>query len=88
VSLGESPTKIEEQAFSRLFEQNFTTGSYEVKIERAWCCQKAWEKSGSRVPKKKIKKKSYPWKLPKQRTTKIWFQGILGVKKYENIEGV
>jgi hypothetical protein len=31
--------------------------------------------------KKKIKNKKIPLpKLPKQRTTKIWFQGILGVK--------
>jgi hypothetical protein len=40
--------------FLGLFEQKFTTGSYGVGIERAWCCQKAWEKSNSQVPKKKF----------------------------------
>jgi hypothetical protein len=39
--------------FSGLFEQKFTTGSYGVGIERAWCSRKTWEKSGSLVPRKK-----------------------------------
>jgi hypothetical protein len=58
VSLTESPTKIEENCIFRAFKQKFTTGSYRVGIKRAWCCRKAWEKSGSRVPKinKTIKK--------------------------------
>jgi hypothetical protein len=36
--------------FLGLFEQKFTTDSYGVKSEGAWCCWKAWEKSGSQVP--------------------------------------
>jgi hypothetical protein len=28
-------------AFSGLFEQKFTTSSYGIGIERAWCCWKA-----------------------------------------------
>jgi hypothetical protein len=56
VSLAESPQKLKKIAFSGLFEQKFTVGSYGVGIENAWCCQKAWKKSGSQVPKKNFKK--------------------------------
>jgi hypothetical protein len=48
------------------FEQNFTTGSYEVGIGHAWCSRKAFEICSSLVHKKKIKIKiiflhtSYP----------------------------
>jgi hypothetical protein len=52
VSLADSPTKIEENYILGLFEQKFTTGSYEVGIERAWCSWKAWKKSGSLAPRK------------------------------------
>jgi hypothetical protein len=41
--------------FSGLFEQKMSMGSYGVGIGHAWCSQKAWEKSGSLVPKIKIK---------------------------------
>jgi hypothetical protein len=43
VSLAESPQKLKKIAFSGLFEQKFTTGSYGVKIGHAWCSQKAWK---------------------------------------------
>jgi hypothetical protein len=59
VFLAESPPQIEENCILGLFEQKFTMGSYEVGIERAWCCRRAWEKSRSWVPKKlKIKNSS------------------------------
>jgi hypothetical protein len=64
------------------FEQNFTTGSYEVGIGRAWCSQKACKICGSLVQKKKLKKNYFTLhKLPKQRMTSFRSQGILGVKR-------
>jgi hypothetical protein len=41
--------KLKKVAFSRVFEQKFTTDSYRVRIEHVWCCWKAWGKFGSRV---------------------------------------
>jgi hypothetical protein len=43
MSSTENPTKIEENYIFRIFKQKFTTGSYGVEFERAWCCRKAWE---------------------------------------------
>jgi hypothetical protein len=61
--------------FSRLFEQKFTTGSYGVGIERAWCSRKAWEKSGSLVPRrKKIKKIPLPRSCPNNERPKFGFK--------------
>ena len=63
------------------FEQNFTPGSYEVGIWRAWCFWKACEICSSLVQKQKIeKKKNSSHKLPKLQLTSFGFQGILGVK--------
>jgi hypothetical protein len=39
--------------FLGLFKQKFTTRSYGVRIEHAWCSRKAWKNSGSLVPRKK-----------------------------------
>jgi hypothetical protein len=62
------------------FEQNFTTGSYEDGIGRAWCSRKACEICNSLVQKKKLKKKYFSsHKLPKQQSTNFWYQGILGL---------
>jgi hypothetical protein len=75
VSLTESPTKIEKNCISRLFEQKFTMGSYGVVIERAWCCRKAWEKSGSQVPKKNFKIKiPLPRSCPNNERPKFGFK--------------
>jgi hypothetical protein len=64
------------------FQQKFATGSYRVRIGRAWwCSRKACEICSSLVQKKKLKKKNFPsHKLPKQQSTSFWSQGILGVK--------
>jgi hypothetical protein len=63
------------------FQQKFATGSYGVKIGRAWCSQKACEICSSLVKKRKLKKKKKSsHKLPKQQSTSFWSQGILGVK--------
>jgi hypothetical protein len=65
------------------FQQKFATGSYGVRIGRAWCSGKACEICSSLVQKKKLKKiNSSSHKLPKQQSTNFWSQGILGVKRY------
>jgi hypothetical protein len=62
------------------FEQNFTTGSYGVGIGRTWCSRKACEICSSLVQKKKLEKINFSsHKLPKQQSTSLWSQGILGV---------
>jgi hypothetical protein len=61
-------------AFSGLFEQKFTMGSYGVGIEHAWCCRKAWEKPGSRVPKKKSNFFSLPRSCPNNEQPKFGFK--------------
>jgi hypothetical protein len=61
------------------FQQKFTTGSYGVRIGRAWFSRKACEICSSLVQKKELKKASH--KLPKQQSTSFWSQGILGVKE-------
>jgi hypothetical protein len=64
------------------FQQKFATGSYGVRIGRAWCSRKACEICSSLVQKKKLKKNYFSsHKLPKQQSTSFWSQGILGVKK-------
>jgi hypothetical protein len=70
------------------FQQKFATGSYRVRIGRAWCSRKACEICSSLVQKKKLKKKYFSsHKLPKQRSTSFWSQGILGVNmKYSLID--
>jgi hypothetical protein len=63
------------------FQQKFATGSYRVGIGLAWCSRKACEICSSLVQKKKLKKFYFSsHKLPKQRSTSFWSQGILGVK--------
>jgi hypothetical protein len=63
------------------FQQKFTTGSYGVRIGRAWSSRKACEICSSLVQKEKLKKiKISSHKLPKQQSTNFWSQGILGVK--------
>jgi hypothetical protein len=55
-------------------------GSYKVGIWHAWCCQKGCEICSSLVQKKKLKKIHFAsYMLPKEQTTNIWSQGILGV---------
>jgi hypothetical protein len=64
------------------FQQKFATGSYRVRIGRAWCSLKACEICSSLIFKKKMKKIYFSsHKLPKQQSTSFWSQGILGVKK-------
>jgi hypothetical protein len=63
------------------FQQKFATGSYGVRIGRAWCSRKACEICSSLVQKKKLKKIYFSsHKLSKQQSTSFWSQGILGVK--------
>jgi hypothetical protein len=65
------------------FQQKFATGSYGVRIGRAWCSQKACEICSSLVQKKKLKFFYFSsHKLPKQQSTSFWSQGILGVKDH------
>jgi hypothetical protein len=65
------------------FQQKIATGSYGVGIGCAWCSRKACEICSSLVQKKKLKKNYFSsHKLPKQRSTIFWSQGILGVKRY------
>jgi hypothetical protein len=64
------------------FQQKITTGSYGVRIGRAWCSRKACEICSSLIQKKKLKKKYFSsHKLPKQQSISFWSQGILGVKR-------
>jgi hypothetical protein len=66
--------------FNTHFQQNFTTGSYEVRIGHAWCSRKACEMCCSLVQKKKMRQKYFSSdKLPKLQLTSFWSQGILGV---------
>jgi hypothetical protein len=75
------PQKIQEKELYTPFEQNFTTCSYRVGIGRAWCSRKACEICSSLVQKKKMKKIYFSsHKLPKQQSTSLWSQGILGIK--------
>jgi hypothetical protein len=41
------------------FQQKFATGSYGVRIGRAWCSRKACEICSSLIQKKKIEKKLF-----------------------------
>jgi hypothetical protein len=69
------------------FQQKLAKGSYGVRIGRAWCSQKACEICSSLIQKKKLKKNYFSsHKLPKQRSTSFWSQGILGVKHFYSIE--
>jgi hypothetical protein len=45
--------------FNTHFQQNFTTGSYRVRIGHAWCSRKACEICSSLVQKDKLKKKKF-----------------------------
>jgi hypothetical protein len=73
--------KLKKITFSGLFEQKFTTSSYRVGIERAWCSRKAWEKSGSLVPRKKeLKKNPLPRSCPNR------CQGKKNLKKILSLE--
>jgi hypothetical protein len=69
-----APQKLKKIAFSGLFEQKFTTGSYGVGIERAWCCRIAWEKSCSRVSKKNKEKIPLPRSCPNSERPKFGFK--------------
>jgi hypothetical protein len=60
----------------RVFEQKFTMGSYRVGIERVWCCQKAWGKSGSRVQRKN----TLPISCPNNKQPKFGFKEFQGLK--------
>jgi hypothetical protein len=61
------------------FQQKFATGSYGVRIWRAWCSQKACEICSSLIQKKKLNFFNFfSHKLPKQQSTSFWSQGILG----------
>jgi hypothetical protein len=69
------------------FQQKFATGSYGVRIGRAWCSRKACEIYSSLVQKKKMKKNYFSsHKLPKQQSTSFWSQGILGVKQEKSFK--
>jgi hypothetical protein len=46
-----APQKYRKNELNTHFEQNFTTGSYRVKIGRAWCSRKACEICSSLVQK-------------------------------------
>jgi hypothetical protein len=64
------------------FQQKIGTGSYGVRIGRAWCSWKACEICSSLVQKKKLKKNYFSsHKLPKQQSTTFWSQGILEVNE-------
>jgi hypothetical protein len=58
--------KYRKNELNTCFEQNFTMGSYEVGIGRAWCSQKTCEIYSLHVQKKKLKKNYFSLhKLPK-----------------------
>jgi hypothetical protein len=72
--------KCRKNELNTRFQQKFTAGSYRVGIGPAWCSWKACEICSSLVQKKKLKKIYFSsHKLPKQRSTSFWSQGILGV---------
>jgi hypothetical protein len=69
------------------FQQKFATGSYRVGIGRAWCSRKACEICSSVVKREKWKKNYFSsHKLPKQQSTSVWSQEILGVKNLITFE--
>jgi hypothetical protein len=79
--------KYKKNELDTCFEQNFTTGSYRVRIGHAWCSWKACEICSSLVQKKKSKKnKNSSHKLPKLHSTSFWSQGISGVNTLKFFE--
>jgi hypothetical protein len=58
-------------------------GSLGIGIGHAWSFHKVYEICSSFVQKKKLKKKiSSSHKLPKQKSTSFWSQGIFGIDLY------
>jgi hypothetical protein len=75
-----APQKYRKNELNTCF--NFTTGSYGVGIGYAWCFQKACKIFSSLVQKKKLKRNYFSsHKLPKQQSTSISSQGILGINR-------
>jgi hypothetical protein len=76
--------KYKKNELNTRFQQNFTTGSYGVRIGCAWCSWKACEICSSLVQKKKLIFKNFSsHTLPKQQSTSFWSRGILGVKQID-----
>jgi hypothetical protein len=80
-------SKITVNAISPHLIKKFTIATYRIGIGRVRCLWKALVKYHSVPSKKNNNKKKTQYSQPKTRKTKIWFQGILGVKIqiYSNI---
>jgi hypothetical protein len=83
--LGTNPAASSEitiNAISQCFTKKFTTATYRIGIGRVRCLRKALVKFHSVSKIKKLKKINLTrYSLPRTPKTKIWFQGILGIKQ-------